>query len=143
MSTNVEKRRHQAQEFKISVTEMLGWDEMVFGEHQYNCGLAYLNYYIPTDPIGMEFLQRSKIFWNWWKNKWADRDRDFLDQWQPKENWKKVRRGTLVKLYLELNDPLVLSQDIKPHAIVLGNSYAKMYQDVIDLEILPIANPIQ
>lgn len=142
-TTHVEKRRQQAHESKLSITEILGWKEEVYCEHQYNIGLAYLNYYIPTDPIGMEFLVRSKIFWNWWKNKWADRDQDFLDQWLPRENWKKVQRRTLVLLYLELNDPMVLSEDIKPHAVVLGDSYAKMYQDVIDNEILPLANTVK
>jgi hypothetical protein len=88
----------------------------------------------------MEFLQRSKIFWNWWKNKWADRDRDFLDQGNGA--WRKVKLCTLVELYLQLHDPYELSQDIKPHAVVLGNSYAKMFQDVIDNEILPQATKV-
>lgn len=140
-TTYAKKRRQQAMDQQQFICKVLDWKEQTMAQHIYNCGLAYLQYYIPGDPIGMRYLEGSQIFWNWWKNKWADRDQEFIDCYNLNNKPGRILRRTQVLLYLQLHDPLELSEDIKPHAVVLGNSYARMYQDVIDNEILKdIAN---
>jgi hypothetical protein len=134
-SKHIQQRQQQAANLKEQVLKVLQWGEQTYCDHQYNTGLAYLNYYIPTDAMWMEFLVRSKIFWNWWKNKWAERDQAFMVQ--VGGAWEHVKVSTLVELYLQLNDPYELSHDCKPHGVVLTESYARMMQEVIDYEIVP------
>ena len=135
-TTHTQQRKDEAKSLKQQIMELLQWKEQTYCDHQYNTGLQYLYLYIPGDPIGMEYLTRSKIFWNWWKNKWADRDLEFIEWFEPKRNAGKLKLQSMVVLYLQHHDAQMLSEDIKPCAVVLGNSYARMYQDVIDNEIL-------
>jgi hypothetical protein len=49
-STHIQQRRQQAHDQKHEVIKLLNWSEQTYCDHQYNCGLAYLNHYIPADP---------------------------------------------------------------------------------------------
>lgn len=63
---------------KEQVCKILHWSELEYANYQYEQGLAYLQAYIPRDPQGIQELESSRIFWNWWKNQWVIRDETFL-----------------------------------------------------------------
>jgi len=48
-----------------------------YTEKQYNAGLAYLREVL-NDAYMEDQMQRSTMFWKWWKNEWHQRDEVFL-----------------------------------------------------------------
>jgi hypothetical protein len=109
---------------QTEILELLQIDLAEYATMQYEAGLAYLRAYIPTDPQGMAALERSRIFWNWWKNHWNMRDMAFMfkvNQFVPVEGIRAY--------YRFYNDPEKLAQGIYPNAAVLTDSYAVMIDD--------------
>ncbi len=108
------------------ITKMLHWDELQYATFIHETGLAYLRRYIPDDPYGAAILERSSIFWNWWKNHWTIRDQQFLDE-MDMDSGHIVPRA----LYEIYHSSDTLADTIFPNAVVLGNSYAVMIGNAI------------
>lgn len=108
---------------KQKITQLLGWTEMEYSECIYQTGLDYLQTYIPGDAHGITALERSRIFWNWWKNHWQQRDEQFLANICP-ANYPSAH-----KLYVWWHDPKRLAKRIYPNAVVLHDSYAQMIDE--------------
>lgn len=104
------------------IMELLRWSELEYATFIHETGLEYLELYIPNDRAGINALSRSKIFWSWWRNHWAIRDRDFI---AAAEN-PDVYFFDYKEQYLFWHNPEILAGSIYPNAIVLGNSYAEM-----------------
>jgi hypothetical protein len=105
------------------IIKMLRWTELEYATFINETGLEYLERYIPNDRQGIHALNRSRIFWNWWKNQWAIRDTNYLeivDLFSP-NNWEP--------LYHQEHSPAVLTNSIFPSAVVLDESYAIMIND--------------
>jgi|SRR5690242_8505564 len=116
----------QAQEdTKQKIIEALEWNEQEYCDYQYETGLAYLEHYIPEDPQGIDMLSRSRIFWSWWKNHWAQRDAQFLSLYTEEFSHPKI----LAKVYRGFHDVYTLVNEIFPNATVLNESYAVMIDD--------------
>lgn len=126
-NTTVQNRRKEAQELKQRVCDLLNWDELAYAEYQYKAGLLYLQHYIPNDPSGIDMLASNKVYWSWWKNRWADRDKQFCNPGTP-----MLCLSTRLKMYHLLHNPEYLAKEIWPNGVVLNDSYAKMIGDVID-----------
>lgn len=104
------------------VMSILRWNELEYATFIHETGLEYLELYIPGDRQGIDALSRSRIFWNWWKNHWAIRDQQFLDEMD-----KDIEHSFIPKaLYEFYHSADMLSSSIFPNAVVLENSYAKM-----------------
>jgi hypothetical protein len=125
--TQVKQQQQKALTLKQQVCQLLQWADEDFAAFQYEMGLAYLKEYIPNDPHGADQLSRSKTFWNWWKNQWAQRDEKFIAMHRP--NWKY--EDTLY-IYLDEHNPAILIGTTHPNAVVLHQSYAEMMQLIID-----------
>lgn len=115
---------------KASVMKLLKWSEMDFAEFQYESGLTYLKAYLPKDVYGQEALAASKIFWNWWKNQWANRDEVFYLDVTDTE----ISLLNRVRLYRALHDGYNLTKEIHPHRVVMEESYAIMVTDFVEKE---------
>ena len=109
-----------------SVMQVLKWNEQDYADNVYNCGLAYLQYYIGDESmLIISQIQKSKTFWNWWKKHWEKRDENFLsvvNNCVGSYEWPEV--------YLELHDPRTLAEEIYPTGAVLGESYDNMMQEL-------------
>ncbi|HCN84479.1 MAG TPA: hypothetical protein DIT07_12785 [Sphingobacteriaceae bacterium] len=103
------------------IIKMLGWNELEYATFIHETGLEYLDQYIRNDPAGRDALNRSRIFWNWWKNHWAIRDQQFLDELDADGGGIVLHR-----LYEFYHSSSMLASAIYPNAIVLENSYANM-----------------
>ena len=112
------------QHTKDKVIKQLQISEQEYAQYQYEQGLEFLERYIPSDPAGIDFLQRSKTYWQWWKNHWFIRDRRFLLL------FPTGPAKTLNHSYRQLHAAKYLISDIYPPAVVLGNDYAKMIGEV-------------
>ena len=63
---------------KQQVCMLLGMSDYSYNEMQYQNGLSFLAYKIQYEDTELR-IQKSKIFWNWWLNNWANRDDTFLE----------------------------------------------------------------
>lgn len=126
--TRKNTRREAKDALKRSVCELLNWTEMQYAETVYHEGLAYLKAYIIKDDHAIAALERSPIFWAWWKNHWQNRDAAFLKHCQEREiNFRD-------ELYHALNNGAELAGSIYPNSVVLNESYALMITEVIQQE---------
>jgi hypothetical protein len=111
-----------------SIVDFLRWSDQEYTNLQYFSGLAYLDEYLKGDQHYIEVLARAKIFWAWWRNHWAIRDRSFVDMvGNVILNDVQVRRD----LYTEYNDGRALAGSIHPHSLVLTESYAEMISTLV------------
>ena len=123
--TQYRQRQAEALFVKRQVENALGWTEMQYCEFQYKCGCAYLQNYIPNDPDGIDMLIREKLFWNWWKNRWIERDQQFLlIQFEVGDD--------MLYDYASMHSPVELAKSIRPTAIALGSSYSILIGEIFD-----------
>lgn len=120
---HINSRKRVAQALKKTVCQWLQWDELQYGTFQYESGLTYLRFYIPGDDWGQDMLQRSPLFWNWWKNQWSQRDANFCDVEDDQKNMSVVN---LRRHYKHLHDPAALASEIYPGRTVLDDTYCAM-----------------
>lgn len=138
------RRAAAAQNAKLQVMEIVGIDELTYGLLQFETGIAYLSVLL-CDPCYEQMLQRSRMFWNWWKNHWLLRDEQFL-QAAKHSDWRVNKRGKRGKLefdmeyegypwcYKYFHNPVDLVSEIHPNGIVLQESYAAMIGQIMDLK---------
>lgn len=104
------------------IIQMLRWTELEYATFINETGLQYLEAYIPGDRAGIDALNRSRIFWNWWKNHWAIRDKQFLDR----VDFLGDKTGRIDHLYFAFHEVNMLLCTVFPNAIILEESYAIM-----------------
>lgn len=66
-----------ANQVRRQVCTLLGWTYDQYAEFIYERGIAYLHWYLPALEEQRNKLERSKLYWNWWKNSWMLRDEVF------------------------------------------------------------------
>lgn len=124
--------KQQTQTNQQRIQQLICWDELQYGEFVYECGLQYLQALIRDNQEAIAALECSRIFWSWWRNHWAIRDKQFLG----KVNIYAPASGILM-FYQHYNNPRKLSGRIWPNAVVLHESYARMigeFNDAINVE---------
>ena len=70
-----QKRHYEA---KRAVMQALCWTEENYAYMQYNSGLHYLALYLDGYPEAIDMLLRSRLWWAWWRNRWVERDEQWL-----------------------------------------------------------------
>lgn len=118
---------------KNRIMELLQWNEEQYANFQYKTGCQYLQSYIPNDPAGIDQLVESKIFWAWWKNHWLQRDEDFLNNAEVKD--ATASGHVLITMYEVMHDPYELTAMIRPHSLILSETYGNMIGKLIDDKI--------
>jgi hypothetical protein len=115
-TTHAQAYAEASERLKKKICRLLEWDEMQYAEYQYATGIAYLYWYLPCDDRGRNQLERSRLFWNWFKNLWKNDDFVF----------NSISGVGLIRLcerriiYEELHCPRVLATEWKPNAVVLA-----------------------
>jgi hypothetical protein len=118
---------------KAQICHLLEWEELQYGEFQFQSGCLYLQYYISKDPVVIDEVLLHRLYWKWWKNEWLDRD--------------YVLAGTLVKcdqlsieekrrLYRNWHDARVLADECSPVGLIMSNGYKTMISELIKSEVL-------
>ena len=126
--TQVEHRKKILDALKQEVMSLLNWSETKYCNYQYEQGLIYLHAYVGED--GAHKLERSRIFWNWWKNQWAIRDEDYTIGLKPISDIP-LRE----EVYLELHDGKILVSAMHPHRFIMEQSYTQMVDELIQHEL--------
>ena len=109
---------------KFAICKLLAWDEQQYAEYQYATGLQYLYWYLPCDDDARNQLERSRLFWNWFKNQWAAHDYAYINS----ENIDKISLGLRQSCYEALHCPRALAVEIKPNSVVLESIKKKTYE---------------
>lgn len=118
-------RQAQGDKARSDIQQALQWTEQEYFNFQFETGIAYLEHYIPGDQHGIDLLSRDRIYWNWWRNHWAQRDEQFLSLFTPEFSHPKI----LEKIYKGFHDVYTLVNEIYPSAAILNDSYAVMIDD--------------
>lgn len=124
-------RRNTAERCMRRILWMLRIDEEAYCWLKYEYGLQYLYAYLKNDSHAIGIIERSPVFWAWWKNHWTLREEAFL---QDAEQLDKISLSTRRNAYHALHNPMALAAEIHPNAAVLGDSYDKMIQELIKTE---------
>lgn len=131
--TSIEKQKQKASMLKKCICKLLDWDELQYGYYMMNAGRNYLIYYTNNDEVIIGQMERSRLFWNWWKNHWLLRDEAFF--FDNENQLQQLSLQNIQLLYQHTHDALLLSREIYPSGVVLGNSYANMIGTLIKKEV--------
>jgi len=124
-------RKEQASRLKAAICSALNCTVEQYAQLVYAEGLKYLRYYLPDDKEGQNMINRSRVFWNWWKNHWATRDAEFkslLERYPV--NDAEIR----LQLYLQYNDGKQLAENLHPQSVVMEESYSEMISELLQEE---------
>ena len=132
--TFAEAYQAAADRLKSRVCKLLQWDDMQYAEYQYKTGIAYLHWYLPCDDYGRNELERSKLFWNWFKMQWGEHDYAFLEQ----EGIKNISPSICFGMYAHLHCPRAMAKEIKPNSVVLAEIKAKVSDIKMSLQEIDI-----
>jgi hypothetical protein len=126
--THIQSRRNAAIRCEQHVMNLLDWSLEDYTWFKYETGLRYLNYYTKNCQA-IYMLERSQIFWSWWKNHWTIREEEWLLGF---DKLQTISPRIRLRDYRAQHNAGGLAQEIFPNAKILGDSYAEMMQQVID-----------
>lgn len=84
--THVELVRLQNLNNEQRIQTLLNWTEQEYCQFKFDNGIDYAKRIADTDAIGLDFLIKTKFFWQFWKNEWAKRDASFLQYYSATAN---------------------------------------------------------
>jgi hypothetical protein len=134
-TSGVNARKERASELRAFICALLKCTNEQYAELVYNEGLKYLKHYLPDDPEGREMLNRSRVFWNWWKNHFANRDEEFKGMVEAHPLLPTHREEIMRQLYLNYNDGRQLALNLHPQSVVLEESYSDMIHKLLRKEV--------
>jgi hypothetical protein len=112
------------------VCRELKWTDEDYSRYQYETGIAYLTHYLNHDEYSIQAMERHRIFWNWWKNHWTNRDEKFMEQVVNTTFSVNTQR----ELYNDMHDAETLARCIYPNGVVLNETYADMVTELVKHE---------
>jgi hypothetical protein len=65
-------------EYKEQIKFSFGFTDLQYGNLVYKMGREWINKYFGIDRTLCDLIERSPMFWAWWKNQWELRDKQFL-----------------------------------------------------------------
>ncbi len=123
--------KDRALALKAQVTALLKWNDQGYADLQYTTGMKYLKLFLEGDEHMVDVLSASKVFWQWWRNHWMNRDQEFLKlHGNIYINNLEVRR----QLYVQYNGAKMLAECIHPNSVVMNESYTEMIHSLVKTE---------
>ena len=115
MTTINELRNQLAAETMRQICKQLRWTQEEYAGNIYNTGMSYLDYYLPADEHARRQLERSKMFWSWFRNMWATQDSVLLND----TTFEQMCLADRVEDYYNFHNPQALAEECKPNKMVL------------------------
>jgi hypothetical protein len=122
MNSYTQHIRNRMGTAKQEVMRLLRWSELDYCQYQEKMGRQYLQSYIPHSPEYIDYMLASRIFWNWFKNQWLQRDEAFVKD----NDVQQGDRAFRLQVYCLLHHPERFKSDRYPTGIVMQEGYAKM-----------------
>lgn len=120
--SNIESFRQEKERLRVQVMNLLGWNDLQYGEFQEACGISYLRHFYGNIPLINE-LPSHKAFWSWWVVHWTARDREFV------EMSGLLFRSELEDYYRQMHNPE--SMQFRPHAAILEDTWRTMIHGLV------------
>lgn len=73
---------HNQAKIMFQVSMMLGITLETYCETRFNTGCEYLENKYPDNPARALDFQTNALFWAWWNNMWAGREREWIDEYE-------------------------------------------------------------
>lgn len=109
---------HPPVDLKGRIIQVLHHDLERYTTLQYVRGVLYLKIIIEDRNLTAQ-MERSKIFWDWWKLHWSYRDKTFLS-----DNEGDLVLTERIMLYSELNNP---------YKMIADGEFDDSYDDMIQM----------
>jgi len=107
----------------------LAWDEDTYNNMQLDYAAAYLTQVIGCDVEVRDKLMSKRLFWMWWANHWASRDKHFLRTYANIER----TRNDLRHIYEGVHS--IYELQCRPNRIILEDSYAELLDELFQKEV--------
>jgi hypothetical protein len=120
--TYAQAHHDAAKRLKFKICLLLEWSLMEYAEYQQQTGISYLYWYLPCDDLGRDQLERSKLYWNWYKTQWQGFDMAFVEQPDLDHIGLTIKR----EMYKSLHCPHAMAAEIKPNNVVLSELKKKV-----------------
>jgi hypothetical protein len=127
-NTHCQKR---AASLKAKVCRELRWTDLQYNEYQLDKGHDYLMAYLKGDEYSVSVMERSAIFWKWWRNHWANRDEGFMEF----VTNTTYSVADMREFYGDVNEAALLAECIYPNGVILSESYATMIKELVYEEV--------
>lgn len=111
---------------KQRMLKLLNMSEEAYVDMQIDTAHDYLVKAVGCDDEMRQILMSKPMFWAWWRNHWAARDRHFLRM------YARTNRADLRELYEQQHDIRQLC--LRPNRIILEDSYADLMKEIIKTE---------
>lgn len=121
--THADSRRNAAQRCMKRVMHLLHWDVLQYTTYKYEEGVRYLHIYLEGDMHDIALIERSPVFWGWWKNQWTIREEEYLNH---ADSLDKIGVSLRLDSYKGLHNAAMLAAEMNPTSKGLGESYANM-----------------
>ncbi|MBX6361954.1 MAG: hypothetical protein IRZ03_17990 [Acidobacterium ailaaui] len=124
--------RKKIEQIRGIICENLGWDELKYGEVQFDLGESYLKHYLPDDILGQEILKHSRVFWNWWKVRWMQADEIFIEKYLKQKPHGKFRED----IYLHYHYTDVVNCKPYPGKLIMQECLDEFIKNLVGQKIL-------
>jgi hypothetical protein len=111
-----------------AVCKFTGYTDQQYTQMVYDNALTYLTAFMPEYPAVHKEITQSVIFWNWWKEHWERRDKEFVEQMT--ENYHSA--ADCIEYHKAIHDPVALASGLFLNGQVLQETYAKMIGDIMN-----------
>ena len=126
--SHIQQWRDAAEHTMHRVLYVLQTSEEDYCWYKYLCGLNWLQHYLNGDGYTIDMLERSKVFWGWWKSEWHRRDQAFLED---AETLITLRPRTRLDIWFALHSPKELASRLSPHAAVMDEGFDDVMQEIM------------
>lgn len=103
---------------RVLICALIGWSEEQYAQHQYQSGLDFIKYYLPFDEQAQRVLEGNKMFWCWWRNRWALRDEGILIC-----NLSNETTEVKLAMYLDVHSNTI--KYLHPHRVITNILFKK------------------
>ncbi|MDO3641946.1 hypothetical protein [Mucilaginibacter sp. L3T2-6] len=108
---------------RAKVMQLLGWNDLQYGEFQMQQADAYIARQIGDDVWGVQQLKEAPAFWAWWRNHWHRRDEQFIGE------VKNLTQPEMVMLYEITHDAEAI--EYTPHFVVMQHAFQRQVIDEV------------
>lgn len=72
--THIQQQRELNAITKSEVQQLLQWDDLQYGQFQFDAAYAYLRDSMQLEDCWINSMTKVERFWQWWINQWNQRD---------------------------------------------------------------------
>ena len=129
----VNRIRIKHRQIKTKICQLINITDQEYFWFITDTGILYLRDILKLDKFSIEQMTSNKIFWNWWKQQWINRDEQFIKKYPLMRSGKRILRAQadrdrIRNFYLRDYHKI---EHLPCYLIQLEDAYDKMIQQII------------